>query len=464
MICRSEKCRRLGVLNRPFVRYCRRCCRDSTPEPSWNEASEAWERSRRVGWDQPLDLAREPQRLRELGTRSGQEAQLARPVLAIVQGVLALHECRADGDHLALLRPLASGEVSPEIWEFSAPLVSRAKEVPFDPMLLPGGRFLVFSRPGRLILLDLWGCSGLSAYEEVAPRIVELTDRPLASPPRSLGGGVLGLISREVEVYRWRCLDVSADRSLGEAEAVELPLEGAPCQMELVDDRVLALATPLGHWVWRKQDAVSGHVEAIQRTWPGADNRADLEVELDEHRENPRAFRLPRQSFSVSRPGESARFNWVYRVRTASEARVWVEQYSVHFETLEAILPRRMDALHQAIPIGPTHYLVPPAAEMLYRRGQELRREEVTCQQFLPMSLAGIQLLDPLLLVIGVEQGDGRYLQLHSLLHSSSQLRVDLQGIVTDPLIWSRWLFTIEGDGGEGLVLLRRELKSRSET
>lgn len=479
LACQSAKCQRAGTLNRPFARFCRRCQEDLVPDPPGRGAAVNWERARRAGWGRPLLQASEPEVVADLGARLGYERPTTRVGLGIAQGVLALHEVHPRGGALALLRPLAQGAADPVVWEQSESPTSGGVEVPFDPLLLPGGRFLLFARPGRVTVLDLWGCPGLSAYEAVPPRIAELADWPLAAPPVPLGRHAFGLLSRGGSgTYRWAVWDLSrpdqvgADLAAAPSATTDLPLEGSPCQLELVDDRVLTLATYQGHWVWRKADAAAARAQELRRTWPRPGAPPDRTIELDPHVDDRRAFRWafrePRHGFLVHRPGEVPRFEWVYRVRSGHEAAEWGERYEVDFTTLEVNLPAPIAGrAADAAPIGSVQQEYRGesfAAEMLFRRGSDLLREDLdrvvhACHQHLPKSLSGLQLFDPLLVVIGRGEDRRRYLQVDSLPHPTSQYHVnDLEEIASDPVIWGRWLFTVEEDGRTGLVVRRREL------
>ncbi|MFO0954673.1 MAG: hypothetical protein U0835_26615 [Isosphaeraceae bacterium] len=459
LACKALTCEKFETLNRPFARYCRRCGVDLAAS-----GADAWDEAARSAWAGPLGEAGPPEDLADLSARAGKVADRTRVAMSMAQGVLALHEVRRGPGLLALLRPLAPEGADPWVWSAVDPVPAGKDEAPFDPALLPDGRHVVFSRPGRVVVLDLWGCTGISAYEEALPWALDLGEAPLASPPVALGDATFGLLRRAAAGSAWEVWRPGTGRGDAPAASVSLALAGQPCQVALVDGRVLTFATPEGHWVWSKADARAARADRdrLHRTWPQEGTPADARVHLDDHAGSAWSFHSPRQGFLVPRPGESPKFGWYYRVRDEPSGDEWVEQYFVDVSPLGASRTRRVRA-GKATPVGATRG-VSSVAEMLFRRGAELTRENNNgaidpCHVRLPNPLTGLRLFDPLLAVIGLSGDDRRHLEIGSLAHQGQSAHVEFShGIASDPLVWSRWLFTAEFDGQAALKVRRREI------
>jgi hypothetical protein len=415
-----------------------------------------------------------------------------RVAMTISQGILALHEVHSGGGLLALLRPVAEDKSHSWVWQDDDPVpkdvFERPVERPFDPLFLPGGRHVVFARPGRVLVLDLWGCQGLSAFKESQPWELVLADRQLVAPPVALNGSTLGLLCRAASTdYHWEVWNLKHDANggtiatkdasvaLSSAKPQDHHLQGDVCQLALVDGRVLAFATRKGHWVWSKENAMAGSADpsTFIRTWPKDNTPKNVEIQLDTQIVNRVAFHSPQQGFLVDEPGKSMRFEWHYRVKrdspgTHTTHSSGVEQYFVEFSPLLASgassLDDALDSDRDATPLGATSN-TGTLVKMLYKHGDKLRlgnnngaigKSEI----HLPNLISGLRLLDPFIVAIAPdERTKDRQLEIHSLLHEHDpKLVIQAKGIVSDPLIWGRWLFTAEIEDDLGLVVKRRAL------
>jgi hypothetical protein len=408
----------------------------------------------------------------DLASRNGYIPPETRVGMAMIHGVLALHLTHGRGDALVLLRAFVRDGVDPWIRRCEEPSTpGQVAEVPFDPMLLPGGRFLAFSRPSRLMVLDLWGCAGLSASEEVPPEVIEFREAPLAAPPIPLAGPTLGLLIGDANSgYRWRVWSVESPALEAEnlAEAPSLPIEGTPCQAEVVDGRVLALATPMGHWVWGLEDATSARVGGLKQTWPPEGTPSDRQLVLDQQVLDRPDFREPRHVLRVNHRGRSQRFDWYALVqgRARSGTAEWVEHYSVSFATLEATRsgpirsgPGSSSAAGRVIPIGTTR-TTSEAAHVLFREGNQLRHErDGDASHWLNVPVDGVQWFDPMLVQVRTIEDGTRSIEVVPLGYPDylAQVVID-EMLVADPVLWSRWLFTAERDDQGRVRIWRREM------
>jgi hypothetical protein len=83
----------------------------------------------------------------------------SRVMLAMVEGIIAVHN---PGEFQGLCRPFQDREGEPWIWKAEDAKESRRA---FAPVILHDRRHLLFSTPHHLSVIDLWGCTELSAYK-----------------------------------------------------------------------------------------------------------------------------------------------------------------------------------------------------------------------------------------------------------------------------------------------------------
>ncbi len=92
---------------------------------------------------------------------------------------------------------------------------------PYPPKLLPGERFLTYSCPQGLLVLDLWSCPGLSAKDHGPQyRLIRCQRRSLAAAPIPLDESRIGLLTRDGTSdghFRWTVWDLS-NKTLTDAE------------------------------------------------------------------------------------------------------------------------------------------------------------------------------------------------------------------------------------------------------
>jgi hypothetical protein len=338
-------------------------------------------------------------------------------------------------------------------------------------LLLPAGRHLVFARPGRLVVLDLWACAGLALHgPEPAPGTNDLAGLKLAARPVPLGGHHLGLLLVDSNgSYRWQVRDLErrdGPAAGDQADALELKIEGTPCRVELVDGRAVVLATPLGHWVWDAAAAARGEVGACAPTWPDRKGPAERRVELDVQAVDPKRLRQPSMGWRVNEPGISDNFDWYYRVegrRTSGSLSKWAEHYTINFASrTPTVVPSPLEDA-RLVPLGPIA-VRSRSTEFVLKAGTSLMRTTDSrvlepCAHNLPEPLYGLQLFGSNALAV-TQGADGKTeLEAASLQHAGLPARARLDGrLVADPLLWSHWLFTVEIERAGRAVVRRREL------
>lgn len=468
--CPTDACRRAEILNRPSLPYCRHCGLKTRDEAS------AWEKVRRDSWDRvPNEVTGPIEIVFNLSKLEGAARPEARVTFAIVPGALAVHQ---SGVGLALLNPLQTSE-DQSLWSAREPFPGDGREPPFDPRVLPGGRRVIFSGPRGIAALDLWGCQGLAALGDAWLASLDLSQHPLAAPPVPLGPDRIGLIrGRPGPPFHWGIWDLSrgpdddgADRKPAE---VELPIEGSLCQAELIDGRLLALTTPVGHWVWGIEDALACRTgpDRLRRTWPppGPGPNAEDRLELDPQVRKPQELLGQSQAFllraSHGPSGTAApSFEWFYRVVNEANRTRRVECYTVGFATLDSTPSRQVRS--GATPLGPSVAFSGTPEMILLTDNGDLYRvdaaDQVTfCQAGPGRDPSGIRLFDPLVLGIIANDPLPRQIRISSLRHPGHHATIANPALRGDPLVWSRWLFTVETIDGDEVKIARRELSSHS--
>ncbi len=78
-------------------------------------------------------------------------------------------------------------------------------------------------------------------------------------------------------------------------------------------------------------------------------------------------------------------------------------------------------------------------------------------QAGLPQTPVSHQVAGPLVLSVGQKDHGAHYIQLDSLRHRRGHVDVPIENrLVSDPLLWYRWLFTVELDRENHLFVKRR--------
>jgi len=235
----------------------------------------------------------------------------------------------------------------------------------------------------------------------------------------------------------------------------------------IVADQVIAWSTPLGHWIWRCEDARTSNASGLLCTLSG-DNQSDLELILNQHVVRDRsAFTLHRQHVLLEHDPDhddrdAASFEWFYQRAGQGET---MQSYRVFLRQLSKTAPRGSLVVRNAQPIGQSCSKDDRLPEMLFSDHGDLYRRrfgqgdlsQMTDFTIEAEAIRGQVLHDPLLVTVSrdaINPGCQR-LDLLSLWFPSPRATVSGVHLVADPLMWSRWLFTCEQVDTEYQVLRR---------
>jgi hypothetical protein len=471
MQCENSRC---GYLNRPFGKFCRRCHDDITVS-NWEGGSgeEIWATAARFGTQRLGPTVGEAETVADLAALRDFHDPRAMLAVRFVHGLVAIHQA---GGFIGLVHPFrgtaAEGEAAEApVWASAEIIKCRPDVRPFDPVLGDDLKHLLFSTPAGVHAVHLWSLPGW-VYEG-EPWFTAVVDASaagspkLVAPPVILSAERFGLVGRdEQNRYRWGTFDLSGGQIFA-ADSQELPVEGAPCQVTRVGRELIAFATPLGHWVWRVADALGSNTGAVVRTWPQEHASGRLLLDMEWH--TPQHFHLARQVLNYSRPehGQAGRLEWLFAVGTNHAHELY--QYAVDTQTLQPTRARNLELTSEkgALPIGVHADSVGSVA--LVRSQRLLRCVTATIQDWpgaaavnVVEEFSGLIFHDPLMIILGSRELEGRAeerrrVTVRSLHHPSEWVAFPLGSILADPIVWARWLFTIERDD-QRLLLCRRAL------
>jgi hypothetical protein len=476
--CTEQSCHGAGTFNRPFVRYCRRCKEEVNQAPEW-------ERAQSDGWNLVPQSIGAPEVLADF-SGLGPSRQPVSSAIAMIRGVLAVHQA---GQYLALVKviPGARGESLLWVWDerrypFPAPS-DGFYQTPTAPMLLPGERYLVYSCAQGVLVLDLWSCQGLSAKDNVPKhRLIRCHRRSLVAAPIALGNGRIGLVLRDWSStdelpFRWAVWDLETpdgrdrefESGLDSPQTGQLHLSGAKkCRCEVVGNRVITFSTGRQQCVWRIADAAVSRVDAMKQTWPTPQTK-DKELLREQSSstiQDDRTGHLTRlgpasQAFPFQ--GRRAeKFSWFSSVQRGDMAStVSIERYEVDFESLEPTFPQSIEQLSGATPIGsaPNQDGI---LQMYFRAGTDIwyQSEGSGASHFqggLPQAIGSLRLYGPLVVSVGENDRGQESIQIDSLHHRGGHAVKPIENkLLSDPLLWYHWLFTIELDPQNRVQAYRR--------
>lgn len=481
VVCHNRSCQASGTFNRPFVKFCRRC-----GEPV--KQGRAWEALRRDGWDLVPQGIAEPEIVADLSRLIQTHSPRYLVAQEMIRGMLAIHHA---GQSLALTKAVPGDLDEAILWSWAEDPFPESPfggpSPPNTPTLLPDERRLMFSCPQGVLLLDLWSCHGISAKDNAARvRVLRLSRRSLVVPPIPLDPSRIGLLSRgpgESSPYRWTIWDIARPESEDASVASELNSEagallpiglGTPCRREVVADRAITLTTPKAQFVWKMADAIEMNVaeDKLVRTWPGPEADPEDTIVLDDRGEfqtaaiaSTEAMLLHEPTAEMKRRGLDGQFSWFYCVRSdraaSLESAERYECYQVPLDSLRFNIPQPVQLPSGARPVGavPDRNDIP---RMIFHFGPEIWSVDEAnmgrmYQGGLPSTPVSHQSAGPLILSVGEQDHRTRFVQIDSLHHPARRTEAVLGGrLVSDPLLWHRWLFTIEIDGSDRLLARRR--------
>lgn len=446
-----------GAWNRAFVRWCRRCGRDL------RDAVDVWETLRTAGpVGGPTGIG-PAEVVADLSNLDGPTTLRShRVAIAAVQGFLALHQA---GGFVALIPPFSRSEIEVS-YGFREP-ETRTKPAPaFNPVIMPGGRFLLLADRRGAAIVDLWE-TGISAASPtgVGPRRLTLP-KPVAARPIPLTETRVGLMLGETAPYSWMIWDHTAPEpspAVANASLRPMPILGGPCETTLVGKESLAFATHEGHWAWRLEDASAGKVETIKPTWTAGSETEALRVSIGRQVEYPEGFTSPGQVFLWDEPGGP--FTWLFRTLDGR-----ARSYRVNASTLD------IDDRYDYEEITPVGLAVRPNQTRpsiifdkndMLQEERDLRGKPIPCQVSLPgEGKAGLQLVGTLVVTVRNSRtgGGSRSIQIQSLWGGRTAISTEeITGLASDPFVWSGHLFTVERSGNDRLTLVRRALIAPTE-
>jgi hypothetical protein len=470
--CSKKSCQALGTYNRPFVRRCRRCGEKV-------DQAAAWEEARQEGWKLDPGSVSRPEVIEDLSRLVDTSASGRYSIaIAMIRGVLAVHHA---GHFLALVKAVPGESRGARPWAEERDPLPRppdgSDQVAYTPVLLPDERHLLYSSPQGLLALDLWSCHELSAKDNNPKyRSVRCARRSIVALPIPLGNDQIGLLTRgrsrtDDRHFRWAVWDLSAppendaefSARLDSEDLKLLPLLGKSCLCEEVDGRVITFSTGREHHVWQREAAALSDVDAIKRTWPGDGTGGGTSRVLDIGKKYLASTGLPRQAFLVQRAGVE-RFTWYFCVEqddtTNPES---LERYDVEFDSLKASWAQPIGLPSGASPIG-TAPDENGILRMFFRAGKDIwfENDGPTARPFhhgLPQAILTLSASGPLAVSVGEVGQEGQSIGVHSLHHRGAQSDVPIEKgyrLVSRPLLWFQWLYTIELDPDNRLLLHRR--------
>ena len=470
--CRERDC---GALNRSFIGFCRRCGKELPAASPRSGEPTAWYQFRQSRANEIPTGISEPKLLAEIPVPTERGPYPARIMLAMFEGLIAVHD---PGNFRGLCRPFSDNPDDGWVWNNEES--NDVSDVPlraFAPVILEDRRHIVFSTPKYVSVLDLWSCSELSACgSEVREVHLDLAARraELLTSPIPLGGGMFGLLI-DARGPRWIVWNTSAgDRDLYWVdEALQenaLKISGRRCHAVALEGLVLTFSTSDGHWVWKREDAASGKLGSIRNTWGADQSEYRIPVPNDE-----RDYTPPAQAFStrnLQKGSKNPRFEWYFRAVSETQRDVpKVLSYEVFLEDLKRSDPEvfsERDSKPWTFLDG--QLLCEGDHATLF---QQARPGDSRTKQYTGVVVEGMVsfvIQGHLLIMQGTRRSETgapgevaqRFLRVCSLTDDTRPVDKNLGLVRSEPLSWSRWIFTAEViDGACGLW--RRDLQFQSD-
>ena len=496
--CENKGC---GCLNRPYMLFCRRCQDDmldrgwtGTSEELWQQASRASLETDATGEEADEAGERGSLRIRSVGAAGPPETVFVLSELhayerhpsmlamSFIKGLLAIHQA---GGALALVHPFSGApnppgtEATPHtvLFEAKDPTKYRRTCRPFAPQEMSDHRHIVFATASSVYAVNVWSLRDWACREE-RPRHFQVVDccetgaPQLTTAPIPLGGSVLGLISSAGGgEYLWTTLDLKQVADNGRIENLaavsrRLPVGGDSCQAELVGKNHVAIYSPQGHWVWRVGDAQASDCSKLKQTLDPGTRR----LLMHRHDGDPNEFRSLRHFRFLPKSAHRAAtaFTWYYKHEDRPYDPLWC--YDVDLQTLKSTRSTPLDDRIGTVPLG-DHQDSGGLRRVVFCRGKKLCVDKGLRLEDLPEQgqiedveqESGFVFADPLLGTLGANHSAHApspwQLTVRSINHANWHLTVDLPKLLSDPLIWSRWLFTVElGQDRQSMLLNRRDL------
>ncbi len=308
-------------------------------------------------------------------------------------------------------------------------------------------------------------------------RQVTLLTAPIPLPKSRIGLLVRGPESAE---FKWLVWDLKAptrndaDVATKINDAPATAIRGDDCQRDILESRIIAFSTRLGHWVWDLARAGAGEVTAIKDTWPRPPS-AKYSIPMGQR------WQAISMQWDEDRT-ELVGFDWYFQA-AQGDGGGGINQTYYYTVKLNGLVPNDHTVLmptKEAVPFGvrPNPAGTP---KVLFRVGDGLYLGDGQSQRYvqfpgvLDPRVVTCQLHGPLVLMQGEQAASSlRFFRLFSLTDQTAKAETflkheeDLEGadlklnrIRSQPLLWSRWLFTVEEHNGI-LGVRRREILSEA--
>ena len=402
---------------------------------------------------------------------------------------------------------------------------------PWKPRTTLDRRFALFSTPYLCVALDLWTLPGWGAAKHPQRRLVVAFNEK--SPLRLAAGPVpltvqpwpynqtshadlnLKLIQNQIGLllqhndgsYWWCCINLEqhfnesaahegttaiqmgeriqqliegqsedcgedeteADSSTASLGCIRLPIQGNPVQVNVFRDHLIVFATPVGHWLWTREDALNRRADkygANGGLWEIRDPTSkDRKLQLDSQIADRKNFSWPMQCLFSSRSDADEKVVITYATQDnhAKLHDIWVKDRD-RTETTDPI--ETMHGCRGVLAWTPPEGM---DRELLFISGPEGAIFKRIITQHEPIRLQnlevgtvnqvfGLQFRDPLMILV-CEDPDSEHnveVQLRSLRQPYEKAVISGLQLQADPLAWSNFLFTCESYHA-GIRVQRRE-------
>ena len=349
----------------------------------------------------------------------------------------------------------------------------------YPPLLMPDDRHLLFSSPHAVYGVHLWSMRGWSSSNERwYNTLVDCGGQSrvkIAAAPVVLSEGKFGLLLQDEDGFRWGVFDLDPMRNgvpLPDvmARSVALRLTGQTAVVWTVLGQLLAFATTDGHWVWKLEAARGQRTEELVPTWKS--RGGDLIISAHDARASE--FHFARQHvFHGNR--DPQKVTWYYQVQETRRdegglmrAARRLDYYELNVETLTRQRGGSVGDADRTVLLGARedpHDNRMPSTMLFASEGRVAKYAHGQLQahqnRSMPRDVAhatGLVFADPLVVSIWCGTNAGyRNLNIYSVAHDWHR-DVEVANLISNPLLWSRWLFTLEGTDDGGVAMRRRSL------
>ncbi|MEZ5941390.1 MAG: zinc ribbon domain-containing protein [Planctomycetaceae bacterium] len=548
--CVEKAC---SAANRPFTRFCVLCGHDQWDLDGPKNAADLWRQSAEFQRIWRFALAPSEQTGKPSDDSDNQDRPVQprcvdvqrldrrrfrpedeRPVWTMGDGVIFLHQgghsvaavhgyAEAVKTDVALVLEERALFDAPTNWRLLVNESSIDFRRPYPPIISTDRRNVVFSTPYGVAMLSPTDLEGWSANGSVTPKtILELAKQDtsggqliwLAAPPVLITQGetvndepLFGFLLARAEMrsahaqkiqYFWYSTAASEHHEQIQdipSNALELELQGSPCQIEVLGGRGLLFATDRGLWLWPiPLETPPERWQSIHRIRIWGENavcrsaNADERdrIVLDQHVRNRNFLRW--NSLVVLGANQTnlrGQMRIWLSVRAADETE-FLERVDLYWEEGAVHSPTcvRPEETRRVIPIGrgmdrageTSYFLAADRGQLEAAPFSDQRLRSIRDGFANPISsLQSVQLRDPLMLLVRDEHIDsesGRstghkidggasmpeyYVQLRTLTFSDKfGPTIGPLMLATDPLFWLRSLFCLEIDVDKDDFVIRR--------